>query len=149
MVAPDADLLASLRRLNALRASRSRTRERERLEAEMETRFGVSCRLVVYGTLAPGESNADQLAPLEGIWRSATVRGARHPRGWGAVTFYPAFRWDEAGAAIPVQLFESGALPGHWRRLDRFEGPTYGRVLVPVYLDAGWTVANVYEARET
>lgn len=145
---PDSALLESLRRLNTLRLSAVRSEERDHLESLFEGRFGASRRLTVYGTLAPGEINAGQLAGLDGQWAPAKVRGVRYPEGWGAVTGYPAFRWDEAGDAVPVRLFKSAELPFHWPRLDRFEGRAYGRILVPVSIGDAWTVGNIYEARE-
>jgi len=36
-------------------------------------------RLFVYGSLAPGEVNAQVLEPLAGEWQEASVRGTLHP----------------------------------------------------------------------
>ena len=46
-------------------------------------------RLFVYGTLAPGRSNAHVLATVPGTWEPATVRGTLFPEGWGAALGYP------------------------------------------------------------
>jgi hypothetical protein len=47
---------------------------------------------------------------------------------------------------VDVQLFVSPDLPGHWDRLDRFEGEDYSRILVPLFRDrAVVEVANLYQ----
>ncbi len=137
-------LFALLRRLNAAR----RDAPDAALEALLEQHFQPSRRLAVYGTLAPDEVNADQLIALAGTWSPAVLRGERSANGWGLTGGYPGFRWDETGGAIQALVFESPALPEHWRRLDRFEGPAYCRILVPVYIPSEkyLSVANTYEA---
>lgn len=89
-------------------------------------------RLAVYGSLAPGEVNHEQLAGLEGWWEAGWVRGYLHDRGWGAAKGFPGLVPDPHGERIAVQVFHSGDLPAEWRRLDRFEGGEYERVVVPV-----------------
>ncbi|MDZ4701838.1 MAG: gamma-glutamylcyclotransferase family protein [Rhodothermales bacterium] len=134
-------LLALLLRINL---SRVEARD-EALEALVELQFQPSRRLAVYGTLAPGEVNADQLSSLAGTWSPAVLRGERSANGWGLTWGYPGFRWDEAGTDVPALLFESDELPVHWGRLDQFEGLDYRRILVPMYRPAGSVVvANVY-----
>lgn len=111
------------------------------------------CRtLAVYGTLAPGLPNHHVVAPLGGEWSEGVIEGDLAPEGWGATLGYPAFRPRLGGAAVPVQLLTSPALAAAWPELDRFEGPEYRRILVPVF-GAGpagdWqlcTVANIYAA---
>jgi gamma-glutamylcyclotransferase (GGCT)/AIG2-like uncharacterized protein YtfP len=90
------------------------------------------CRLVAYGTLAPGRPNHHQLDGLNGRWLDGSVRGALVQQGWGAALGYPALVLDADGPAVEVQVFESTDLPSHWPRLDDFEGPGYQRVSVPV-----------------
>jgi hypothetical protein len=64
-----------LEALNRLRASAPCTRL-ARLERRLATRFGADRRLAVYGSLAPGRANHDQLAPLRGAWHAGlAVRG--------------------------------------------------------------------------
>ena len=92
----------------------------------------VDTRLAVYGTLAPGRENHEQLAGLSGQWRPGTVRGWLNPVGWAAPMGYPGLLLDPAGPAVQVQLFESPDLPEHWTRLDEFEGSDYRRVLTRV-----------------
>jgi gamma-glutamylcyclotransferase (GGCT)/AIG2-like uncharacterized protein YtfP len=93
-----------------------------------------SCRLAVYGSLAPGKKNHHMMAGMEGTWRKATLRGSLLNRGWGAGQGYLGFAWDGTETPIPAQVFTSRDLPQHWQRLDEFEGAEYRRVLVPVEL---------------
>jgi gamma-glutamylcyclotransferase (GGCT)/AIG2-like uncharacterized protein YtfP len=110
-------------------------------EAEIDFRYEVSQKLAVYGTLAPGHPNHDQLAGLVGTWQPCELRGRIDTR------VHRVFTWDPRGAAVPAMLFTSDGLPEHWWRLDEFEGPDYRRILVPVFADGAFlTVANVYEA---
>ncbi|HET7065550.1 MAG TPA: hypothetical protein VFI49_14855, partial [Rudaea sp.] len=61
---------------------------------------------------------------------------------------YPVLRWSTSGPAVPVEMFVSDELPGHWPRLDEFEGPDYLRIVVPVFSGTGVVaVANLYAAR--
>ncbi len=121
-------------------------------EARLEARFATSRTLAVYGTLAPGQPNHHVVAPLGGEWTAGVVRGDLAPVGWGATLGYPAFRPREGGGAVPVQVLASDGLADAWPDLDRFEGPEYRRILVPVF-HAGaaderrlLTVANLYAA---
>ncbi len=140
-------LLHVIARVNALRAAGEIGPERTVLERAIEGRFRASHRLAVYGTLAPGESNADQLAGIDGEWTTGDVRGRRYAHGWGMAQGYPAFRYDPGASAVPVRVLTSPRLAAHWRHLDAFEGAAYRRILVPVYAGAVLaTVANIYEA---
>lgn len=101
--------------------------------------LGPEHRLIVYGTLAPGRSNADQLAGLNGDWANGFVRGHLVQSGWGADEGYPGLTLDPKGPKVAVQLFESPDLPDHWERLDAFEGSDYQRVETDVSLESGET----------
>ena len=126
-----------LRALAARRAGRPDPDAERRLEAA----YGCSHRLAVYGTLAPGEPNAHELADCRGTWTPG------HVTGWRAQRDFPVFTFDPAAPPVPVHVFDSADLPLHWGRLDAFEGDTYRRILVPVTFFAGrTTVANLYEA---
>ena len=101
--------------------------------------------LFVYGTLAPGEVNEHVLAPLNGDWEPATVRGELVHEGWGAEHGFPALRLDEDSQAVKGQLFYSPGLPEKWDELDEFEGEAYLRVVTNVILDSGQSIAaNLY-----
>ncbi|MCK5439161.1 MAG: gamma-glutamylcyclotransferase [Gemmatimonadetes bacterium] len=123
--------------------------ETETLDHAIETIFGTSRRLAVYGSLAPGESNHRIVADLQGEWFDGVVRGHLVDSGWASGLGYPALRWDPNGDDVPAKLFVSADLPDHWDRLDAFEGDHYQRDLVTVHHPGRETsVANIYVARE-
>lgn len=102
-----------------------------------------SQRLAVYGTLAPGRANAAMLSDLRGEWRQATVQGEL------AVKLnLPSYRWTAGGEEVTVMLLTSTALPDIYPVLDRFEGRSYARRLVPVMIGSELLVANIYEGVE-
>jgi hypothetical protein len=76
----------------------------------------------------------------------------------GADLGYPGFRPRIGGDAVAVQVLSAPLLASAWPDLDRFEGPGYQRILVPVFsteLGLGQagerrlnTVANLYSLTE-
>lgn len=136
--------------LNALRAT-GPSQRLQQLEQHLSARFSAQCRLAVYGSLAPGRSNHDQLQNVRGDWHSGlSVCGEFVDHGWGAGLGYPALRWSASGPAVSIELFVSEDLPGHWARLDEFEGKDYLRIVVPVYAGTSVvTVANLYAAHQS
>jgi len=92
----------------------------------------MSNRLFVYGTLAPGQSNAHVLADLSGTWQPAHVRGTVHNVTWGPAAGYLGL--------VLGEIFTSDDLPAHWERLDVFEGEGYARVPVQATLVDGSVV---------
>lgn len=123
-------------------------------ERRLEGRFGTRQTLAVYGTLAPGQPNHHVVAPLGGAWTDGVIEGDLFPVGWGATLGYPAFRPRAGGAEVAVKVLAAPALESVWAGLDRFEGPGYRRILVPVFTPgpAGerrlYTVANLYAAAD-
>jgi gamma-glutamylcyclotransferase (GGCT)/AIG2-like uncharacterized protein YtfP len=123
-------------------------------ERQLDTLFRTSQTLAVYGTLAPGQPNHHVVAPLGGEWTDGVIEGDLVSVGWGAALGYPAFRPRGGGAAVPVKVLTAPRLATAWPGLDRFEGPEYRRILVPVLsLEASgerrlYTVANLYAAAE-
>jgi gamma-glutamylcyclotransferase (GGCT)/AIG2-like uncharacterized protein YtfP len=107
------------------------------------------CRLVTYGTLAPGRPNHHQLDGLDGRWIAGEVHGWLHEAGWGAALGYPALILDPGGPAISVYVFEARDLPDHWSRLDDFEGGGYSRVVTTVSTPEGDLNASIYVLRAT
>lgn len=104
--------------------------------------------LFVYGSLAPGQSNAHVLAEVPGDWTPATITGTLRQEGWGAALGYPGLVLDESGADVRGLVFSSTQLREHWDRLDAFEGSGYERVITRARLDDGTTVqAHVYALR--
>lgn len=96
-------------------------------------------KLVVYGTLKPGEVNASVLHCVPGEWRNCTIRGWVQPG-----SDIPEFRWDSTGGVIRAMMLTSLGLKAEWSRIDRFEGARYKRRLVPVLLESARSVANCY-----
>jgi len=115
------------------------------LEGALEALFSVSQHLIVYGSLAPGGPNHGLVAALEGEWLEGWVTGELLERGWGAAMSYPALRWCPEGEKVRAHLFVSDEMPGHWGRLDEFEGLEYKRIWAPFWNPTGrvW-VGNVY-----
>jgi len=101
-------------------------------------------RLAVYGTLAPGRVNHDQVAALRGEWIAETVRGRLLKEGWGARMGYPGLVLDPNGAEVEVQVLESEDLPENWARLDEFEGEEYRRATVELTTARGQLSACIY-----
>ena len=119
------------------------------LEETLDDLFAASSRLVIYGSLAPGQPNHTVIQDIHGTWLEGFVRGHLHESGRGAAMGYPAMKWNPRGERIAVKLFQSEALADHWERLDRFEGEGYVRILVPVETTGGViAVANIYALRE-
>lgn len=118
----------------------------DRIVAAMQAAM-VDRRLATYGTLSPGRVNHHQLDGLRGHWRTGHITGRLVEEGSDATMGFPAFVRDPAGEPVVVHLFESTDLPGHWERLDAFEGDGYRRVVVPVETDGGTVEAWLYEAR--
>jgi gamma-glutamylcyclotransferase (GGCT)/AIG2-like uncharacterized protein YtfP len=99
-------------------------------------------KLVVYGTLAPGESNHSVLGSVPGDWRPCWIKGSITIRN-----ALPCLSWNPSNDEIPAKLFTSTELASKWKRLDSFEGTSYRRRLIPVQTDTGMEVANAYLAR--
>lgn len=123
-------------------------------ERQLDALFRTGHTLAVYGTLAPGQPNHHVVEPLGGEWTDGVVEGDLLPVGWGATLGYPAFRPRIGGAAVAVQVLTAPLLASAWPTLDRFEGPEYRRILVPVFRPGLaderrlFTVANLYAAAD-
>jgi gamma-glutamylcyclotransferase (GGCT)/AIG2-like uncharacterized protein YtfP len=109
--------------------------------------MNADCRLIAYGSLAPGRPNHHQLDGLKGRWLEGAIRGELMQQGWGAAMGYPAFVANPDGPALKVLIFESPELPDHWSRLDEFEGAEYQRVVVPVETPEGRLDASIYPSQ--
>jgi gamma-glutamylcyclotransferase (GGCT)/AIG2-like uncharacterized protein YtfP len=159
--------LPEVRRLvaaaNALRrqsdaSGSARGSDARHAERHLDDIFGTCHTLAVYGTLAPGQPNHHVLAPFGGEWTDGLIEGDLLPMGWGADLGYPGFRPRIEGDTVAVQVLSAPLLASAWPDLDRFEGPGYQRILVPVFsteLGLGQagerrlnTVANLYSLTE-
>ena len=141
-------VLDRLVELNALRSIRAPCADRRtELENWFAEAFLADQRLATYGSLAPGRVNHNVVAPIVGTWTlGLTTTGHLVASGWGATIGFPALRWDPSGPAVVVAMLTSPMLPGHWARLDAFEGPEYVRVLIPLSGESGFeTIANLYQ----
>lgn len=95
--------------------------------------------LVVYGTLAPGQSNHHIVLHIKGEWRPAVIQGKLEFRDTGPTNSYPAFSHTtpELAATIESFVFSSRDLAAHWPLLDEFEGEGYRRILTRYELKNG------------
>lgn len=100
----------------------------------------VATRLIVYGTLRPGQANAHLLEGL-GTWEPATLRGAIAT--WSG---YPVFTPSPDGDVINADLLTAPDLVAHLPRLDAFEGPAYRRAVVVAQTADGPVEAQCYVA---
>ena len=99
-------------------------------------------RLVVYGTLAPGQCNHWVVEHIPGRWHPAAIRG--HLDWCGRI---PYLSWSPRHPELDVQVFCSPQLPQHWEAIDSFEGNAYRRVLIPAWIDGTRWPCYVYHAR--
>jgi len=99
-------------------------------------------RLIVYGSLAPGEANHFLVAGLEGEWCRCQIRGHM-----GQYRGFKSFRYAPQGPEHPAWLLASDELPRVISELDDFEGEEYERSIIPVKLGEQWVKAQVYEGK--
>jgi gamma-glutamylcyclotransferase (GGCT)/AIG2-like uncharacterized protein YtfP len=103
-------------------------------------------RLFVYGSLAPGESNAHMLQGLRGTWQPAYIHAEFIESAWGDAAGFPGIHLDANAPRVGGQIFTSQDLAEHWSALDAFEGAEYRRVLTEAITDQGEQIsAYVYE----
>ncbi len=81
---------------------------------------------------------------MSGRWLKGVIKGRVRRIARGPARGYPGLTLDETGPDLAVHLFESADLPGHWARLDVFEGEGYRRALVTVRTLEGALPAFVY-----
>ncbi|MFD2943443.1 gamma-glutamylcyclotransferase family protein [Flavobacterium notoginsengisoli] len=95
--------------------------------------------LIIYGSLAPGQSNHSVMDPIKGEWQKATIKGKLKEGGWGSSLGYNGFILmpeDEAEMINCYVLF-SEDLTANWDYLDEFEGDGYIRIETEYELETG------------
>jgi gamma-glutamylcyclotransferase (GGCT)/AIG2-like uncharacterized protein YtfP len=144
------DIETLLIRVNQYRQKGETSNQSQLLEDEVEASYQSSYHLVVYGTLAPGRSNYDQVEHIVGTWRdNVYVEGEFVNTGWAIEFGYPVIRWKPGGSQVASYLLTSEMLPSCWTHLDHFEGPEYCRILVPVFDEQGFVmVGNIYAEKD-
>ena len=99
-------------------------------------------RLIVYGSLAPGGTNAFMLAGLVGEWHPCRIRGHL-----GTYRGFKSFRYDPQGPEHPAWLLSCAELSRVILELDDFEGEEYERRIIPARVNGRSVMAQVYEGR--
>lgn len=99
-------------------------------------------RLVVYGSLAPGEVNHHALGEAgRGHWQPCIVKAQM-----GMIGPWKILSLDDGAGWIEAQLLTSPHLPAIWQALDEFEGQAYKRVICTADTASGPVEAYVYVA---
>jgi gamma-glutamylcyclotransferase (GGCT)/AIG2-like uncharacterized protein YtfP len=99
-------------------------------------------RLIVYGSLAPGGSNAFLLAGFPGEWHRCYIRGHM-----GEYRGFKSFRYDPQGPEHAAWLLVSDELFRALPYLDDFEGEEYERIIIPAKVGETYLMAQVYEGK--
>lgn len=98
-------------------------------------------RLLVYGTLAPGQVNEKILSGIPGIWTEGFVKGMVETRNG-----LPEFKWRTNSDEIKIKVFNSDVLVQHIEKINKFEGSNYRRILIPVRVSPSlFSVGFIYE----
>ncbi len=103
--------------------------------------------LIVYGSLAPGRDNHQEMRNIPGKWKEAIIHGKLMESGWGQQLGYPGIRFEPIEELKEISCFVlfSQDLPNHLGILDEFEGEDYCRVMAPYrLLDGTQGIGNIY-----
>ncbi|GAA3774155.1 gamma-glutamylcyclotransferase family protein [Flavobacterium ginsengiterrae] len=95
--------------------------------------------LIIYGSLAPGESNHAVMDPIKGEWKKAFIKGRLEEGGWGSSLGYHGFIPVNTAEAKTINCYVlfSADLTLHWDYLDEFEGDGYIRIQTEYQLENG------------
>ncbi len=95
--------------------------------------------LIIYGSLAPGESNHSVMDPIKGEWKKAIIKGKLQEGGWGSSLGYNGFipMNSKEAEIIKAYVLFSEDLSANWDYLDEFEGDGYTRIQTEYELESG------------
>ena len=106
--------------------------------------------LLVYGTLAPGESNHYMMKDIPGVWKTAYFKGIVLKKDWGKWNGYPGIILDSEADEIKGHVFTSKDLKKHCNSVDEFKVRDYSRVKTSAKLEDGSEInAFIYELKES
>ena len=93
--------------------------------------------LFVYGTLQKGKQHERILGNIQGKWKKGYVNGKLHNISSGQDYGYPGLKLDPKGSKVYGMIFQSKDLKNYIKKIDKFEGNNYKRVISKVYLEDG------------
>ena len=106
--------------------------------------------IFVYGTLQLGKQNQNILKKLNGVWKKGYIFGKLLNISHGPDYGYPGLKIDKKGKKIYGMIFQSKNLEKNIKKIDKFEGAEYKRVISKVYLINGFKLkAYVYELKKS
>lgn len=108
---------------------------------------GAVRHLCIYGRMRPGGPDAHVLEPLGGTWSECEFPGHLQSDGQCSLDQCPGLAWAPTREWNAGFLLTSDRLAGTWAELDAKEGAEYARLLIPVRIGDGETVANIYVSR--
>ena len=99
--------------------------------------------LFVYGTLQKGKQHEKILGNIKGKWKKGYVNGKLYNISSGSNYGYPGLKLDPKRLKIYGMIFQSKNLENYIKKIDKFEGNNYKRVISKVCLEDG-TLINSY-----
>ena len=104
--------------------------------------------LFVYGTLQKGKQHENFLKNLKGSWKKGYVFGELLNISSGPDYGYPALKLDSKGSKIYGMIFHSKDLESHIKKIDKFEGDSYKRIISKIILEDGSQIESyLYELK--
>ncbi len=96
-------------------------------------------RLIVYGTLLPGNVNYKILEHYKGKWLDGKIKGQME-----IIDNYKYFTWDSSSNETTVKIIETTEQPIEFKNLDKFEGKLYKKILIPVNINNKIYISYIY-----
>ncbi len=104
--------------------------------------------LFVYGTLQKGKQHERILKKINGRWKKGFVNGKLLNLNSGSDYGYPGLKLDKKGSKIYGMIFNSKDLTYYIKKIDKFEGDSYKRVISKIKLEDGTQVESyLYEIK--